>query len=105
MTVQKSRSLKQAVAAQSPSFCVVNTSHISEMYARVDSGLCDPATSNAVALSLTETLGEKVRVFRKHGLALYQSSSGISELPESVYHWLEAVDRGMPAKPFRFEFG
>lgn len=73
------------------------------MYDRFESGLCDQSTCNAVALALKEMTGRKIRVFRRHGLALVQTESCISELPIEVFKWLEEVDRGIVGKPFQFD--
>ena len=74
------------------------------MYDRFDSGLCDHTTCNAVALSLRQILGEKVRVFRKNNTAILETEGEVRPLPKSVYHWLDRVDRGIPVKPFQFEW-
>ena len=103
MTAQKFRNIDK-VTSHLPFNCVVTGDHISEMYDRFESGLCDQTTCNAVALSLSQILNHPVRVFRRHGLALLElPNQRITALPDPVCKWLEEVDRGLPPKPFRFE--
>jgi len=101
MTTQKFRKVGDSVFAFS-SYCTISQRHISEMYDRFDSGLCDQTTSNAVALALSQIMGEKVKVFRKNGRAVFEGSKGGDTLPNTVHTWLESVDRGCMVKPFRF---
>ena len=104
MTAQKFTNIEKH-SLDSPLHCIVTTSHISEMYQRFESGLCDQTTCNAVALSLSQLLGHPVRVFRRHGRALLElPHRRITELPHRVCQWLEKVDRGLYPEPFRFEF-
>ena len=83
--------------------CEITEKHIAEMYDRFESGLCDQATCNAVALALSERIGAKARVYRRNGKAMLDSLDGTVELPGIVHQWLDAVDRGIPATPFQFE--
>jgi hypothetical protein len=101
MTIQKFRKVGDSVFAF-PSQFSISQRDISEMYDRFDSGLCDQTTCNAVALAISQVMGEKVRVFRKNGRAVFEGASGSGTLPGAVYLWLEAVDRGCRVKPFRF---
>ena len=104
MTAQKFQNIEK-VSSDVPFHCVVTAKHISEMYDRFESGLCDQTTCNAVALSLSQILNHPVRVFRKHGVALLElPNQQIKALPDRVRQWLEEVDKGLPPKPFRFEF-
>ena len=103
MTAQKFRNIEK-VSSNFPLRCVVTAKHISEMYDRFESGLCDHTTCNAVALSLSQILNQPLRVFRKHGVALLElPNQRITALPGQVRIWLEEVDRGLPPKPFCFE--
>ncbi len=101
MTIQKFRKVGESVFAF-PSQCTISQRHISEMYDRFDSGLCDLTTCNAAALALSQIAGKKVKVFRKNGRAFFEGGQGGGTLPEAVNTWLEAVDRGCLVKPFRF---
>lgn len=102
MTVQSTRIVENFTVPVTPSLCIVSHKHISEMYDHYDSGLCDQSTSNAVALSLSEMTGEKVRVFRRNNQAFCKTSAGVHKLPDVVYRWLVDADSGVSVRPFRF---
>ena len=103
MTTQTKLAPDTTQKTQQPTHCTVSAKHIAAMYDRFESGLCDPSTCNAVALSVRQILQRKVRIFRRNGKAIMKTSHDDWTLPESVHDWLDRVDKGLPVQPFRFK--
>jgi len=83
-------------------YCEVTKQHIDEMYDRMESGMCDVSTCNAVALALSGAEGGKFSIRYDHEVIYAQQGRKRYSLSPHLLCWMSRLHRGLPVSEVGF---